>query len=272
MRRKKAAPRVGVKLGSVRARPVAGRPAVGLGNATGPERAAGSGNAGVPRDPARERLLEVAHELFSARGVDSVTVRELAEAAKVNVAGVNYYFGSKDGLLLVLFRREAKVLVEQRMKRLGEAECCEGPLTLRLELFVRALLEPVLRWCLQPRVRTLYVPTLQRAATRSHGDLQVIMERESENLQPFVAALGRMLPEIPPEEVYWRLHFLLGLEHSLIGDLPRLEQLSKGLCETTDIDRIISRIVAFALHGLVPETTASTVAAGRKVSPRSTIE
>jgi MFS family permease len=43
--------------------------------------------------------------------------------------------------LLVLFRREAKVLVEQRLARLLEAEACTGPLAQRLDLFVRALLE-----------------------------------------------------------------------------------------------------------------------------------
>ncbi len=209
------------------------------------------------RDPARERLLEVAQDLFALHGVEAVTVRALAEAAAVNVAAVNYYFGSKDGLLLVLFRREAKVLVEQRMARLHDAEACVGHLAERLELFVRALLEPVLRWCLQPHVRTLYVPTVLRAAaTPGHSELSAITERESQDLQPFAAALGRMLPELTPAEIYWRLHYLLGLEHSLIGDLPRLKQLSKGLCDTTDVDAIVARTLAFALHGLLPQAAA----------------
>jgi AcrR family transcriptional regulator len=232
--------------------PESDKPARKRPSTTAGEGTARAKGAATPRDPARERLLEVALGLFSERGVDTVTVRELAEAAEVNVAAVNYYFGSKDGLLLVLFRREAKLLVEQRQARLREAEACEGPLALQLELFVRALLEPVLRWCLQPHVRSLYVPTLLRAATRSQSELHSIMERESEALQPFAAALGRMLPALPAQEVYWRLHYLLGLEHSLISDLPRLKQLSNGLCDTADVDGIVARTVAFALNGLVP--------------------
>lgn len=224
------------------------------------------------RDPARERLLEVGQALFAQHGVDAVTVRALAEAAEVNVAAVNYYFGSKDGLLLVLFRREAKALVEQRMLRLRDAEACDGPLAQRLELFVRALLEPVLRWCLQPHVRTLYVPTVLRAAaTPGHGELAAITERESRDLQPFAAALRVMLPALSLEEIYWRLHYLLGLEHSLIGDLPRLKQLSGGVCDTTDIERIVARTLAFALHGLLPEAAARPPSAtgrrGQRTSP-----
>jgi len=207
------------------------------------------------RDAARERLLEVAAELFGQHGVDAVSVRALAEAAEVNVAAVNYYFGSKDGLLLVLFRREAKVLIAQRMEKLREAEAFEGPLPQRLELFVRALLEPVLRWCLQAHVRTLYVPTVLRAAaTPDNSELSAISERESQDLQPFAAALSRMLPALSAEEIYWRIHYLLGLEHSLISDLPRLKQISNGLCDTSNVDAIVARTLAFALHGLVPDS------------------
>lgn len=225
--------------------------------------------AGAPRDPARERLLEVAKELFATQGVDAVTVRHLADAAAVNVAAVNYYFGSKDGLLLVLFRREAKVLVEQRRQKLLEFEGCRGPVTERLELLVRALIEPVLRWCIRPEVRSLYVPTLLRAALKGQSELRAITERESQDLQPFASALSGLLPELPRDEVYWRLHYVLALEHSLISGLPRLDQLSNGLCDTTDIDAIVDRTVRFALRGLAPEAatsppTARVARAGRR--------
>jgi AcrR family transcriptional regulator len=46
----------------------------------------------------RQRLLETASKLFSQRGFNNVTVREICAAARANVAGVNYYFGDKFGL------------------------------------------------------------------------------------------------------------------------------------------------------------------------------
>lgn len=202
------------------------------------------------RDPARERILEVAQELFATRGFDAVSVRELAQAAEVNLAAVNYYFGSKDGLLLVLFRREAKVLVERRLALLREAEAEGGPLAVQLDKWVRALIAPLLSWCLQPSVRSLYVPTLQRMATHDHPEMQAMAERESQDLQPFAAALARLLPDLPTEEVYWRLHYVLGLEHSLLSGLPRLHQLCGGVCDTADIQRMIERTVAFAVRAL----------------------
>src|SRR5438552_4171288 len=52
----------------------------------------------------RKRLLVAAEELFAERGLVSVSVRDLAERAKANIAAVNYYFGSKENLYLETMR------------------------------------------------------------------------------------------------------------------------------------------------------------------------
>ena len=49
-------------------------------------------------DPARERLLSVGRELFSSRGFDGVSVRELTTEAKANLGAITYHFGSKEAL------------------------------------------------------------------------------------------------------------------------------------------------------------------------------
>ncbi len=54
---------------------------------------------------ARERIIETAENLFAENGFDSTTLRELTEEAKVNLASVNYHFGSKEGLSRELMER-----------------------------------------------------------------------------------------------------------------------------------------------------------------------
>lgn len=54
----------------------------------------------------RERLLEVATELFAVRGFAGVSVRDLAGGAGANVATVSYHFGGKEGLYREVVRRE----------------------------------------------------------------------------------------------------------------------------------------------------------------------
>ena len=44
------------------------------------------------------KILQVAHKLFADKGKNGVAVREIAKAADVNVAAINYHFGNKDSL------------------------------------------------------------------------------------------------------------------------------------------------------------------------------
>lgn len=48
----------------------------------------------------RDRLLEVAGPVFSEKGFEKATVREICQKADVNLASVNYYFGDKEQLYL----------------------------------------------------------------------------------------------------------------------------------------------------------------------------
>ena len=47
----------------------------------------------------REHILVVAEELFGEKGFDGTSVRDIAQAAGVNLAMISYYFGSKEKLL-----------------------------------------------------------------------------------------------------------------------------------------------------------------------------
>jgi AcrR family transcriptional regulator len=50
------------------------------------------------------QILRKAEELFSTKGYEATTVRDIAEAAGVNLAMISYYFGSKEKLLEALFK------------------------------------------------------------------------------------------------------------------------------------------------------------------------
>jgi AcrR family transcriptional regulator len=56
---------------------------------------------------AREKILDAAEELFAGHGFDNTSVRQLALKAKVNVAMISYYFGSKEKLLEALIEDRA---------------------------------------------------------------------------------------------------------------------------------------------------------------------
>jgi len=84
------------------------------------------------RKSPREHLKMVARRLFAERGVDGVTVREIAEAAgQKNHASVKYHFGSKDELVHEILREGAIIIDERRNRLLNELEANGGPTTVR---------------------------------------------------------------------------------------------------------------------------------------------
>jgi AcrR family transcriptional regulator len=90
---------------SARKRPGKGRP----------RRAAGDERA-IP-----DALLAAADECIADERTSNVPVRRIAEKAGVNQAMINYYFNSKDGLLLALF--EANFLPLVKKLRAFEKQC-----------------------------------------------------------------------------------------------------------------------------------------------------
>src|SRR5690606_41511468 len=49
---------------------------------------------------ARQRLLQVALELFGAQGFQATTTRQIAETAEQTLPAIRYYFGNKEGLYI----------------------------------------------------------------------------------------------------------------------------------------------------------------------------
>jgi AcrR family transcriptional regulator len=52
----------------------------------------------------KDRILDEAEALFAEKGFHAVTVREITQAARCNLAAVNYHFGNKQNLYLEVFR------------------------------------------------------------------------------------------------------------------------------------------------------------------------
>ena len=67
----------------------------------------------------KKHILEAAEGLFAKKGFEAATVRDIAEAAGVNLAMISYYFGSKEKMMESLFHERMdsmKLKVELLLK------------------------------------------------------------------------------------------------------------------------------------------------------------
>ena len=79
------------------------------------------------QSPSVERLKKEAQRLFACRGIDGVTVRDIANAAdQKNPAAVGYHFGSKEALIRELIIDGAKIIDDRRNAKLDALEADGG--------------------------------------------------------------------------------------------------------------------------------------------------
>src|SRR6478736_3259068 len=85
----------------------------------------------------KTRILDVAEGLFVEHGFEATSLRQLTAAAGVNLAAVNYHFGSKEELFQAVLTRRLDPMNQERIERLDrlEREATVRPLTCERVLF-----------------------------------------------------------------------------------------------------------------------------------------
>jgi AcrR family transcriptional regulator len=218
----------------------------------------------MPSDQTRTAILAAAERLYAERGFGDVTLRDIVAAADVNLAAVNYHFGSKDELIAELFVTRSLATNRERLAELKAAEDAGGGRA-AIEDILRALVGPTLRGCLGPdRERSTAARFMIRASIESVPPIRRIKNREIDHLRKFAAAMKRSLPERSEVDLYWGLHFALAMAHHTIREGERLTKLSEGSCDLGDVAGIVQRVVAVSVMALTaggaPGKTSKLVA------------
>jgi AcrR family transcriptional regulator len=207
-------------------------------------------------DHTRSAILAAAERLYADRGFGDVTLRDIVAEANVNLAAVNYHFGSKDELIAELFVTRSLALNRERLQELRAVEDRGGG---RAEIadILRALVGPTLRGCLGPEnQRSTAARFMIRVNIESVPPIRRIRNREIDHLRKFIAAMRRSLPGQSDVELFWGLHFALAMAQQTVRDSERLTKLSEGKCDVDDVESIIERVVGVAVMALTIGKTA----------------
>ena len=221
----------------------------------------------MPSEDNRIKILDAAEELFAENGFSATSIRAITSKAGVNLATHNYHFGSKNALVIDVFERRVGPLNKERLRLLSQAEA-EG---LTLEKVLAAFLGPAIRLARESGTGAeKFMKLMGRAHSESGGFRRAIIPKLfSEIFFRFERALRQVTPGLPPVELLWRIHFLVGamahtMAHAL--DLSHLEisrlsgsQLADSVIESGDetqsVEEILSRLIVFAAAGLRAEVS-----------------
>lgn len=161
----------------------------------------------------KDRILDTAERLFSQLGYHSTSLRAITGEAGVNLAAVNYHFGSKESLLEAVIERRLTPLNKTRMEMLStvraEAERRAKPPAVKD--IMHAFIEPTLRFRESGPGTEHFIAILGRAVVEPDD---TVKKRFLKLMNPFIElmldSLSRALPELSADALVNRFHFTIG--------------------------------------------------------------
>ncbi|WP_337187086.1 TetR family transcriptional regulator [Phenylobacterium sp.] len=198
----------------------------------------------------RESILDAAEALFSRHGFYGVTVRQVAAEAGVDTALIHYYFGAKRELFESVFARRAGILNTARLDALRTyAETHAGRLSAEgiIEAFIDPLIQRALTndegWRNYFRLVALVNNTPAWGGETMHRFFDPVVQK-------LIDTLALALPRAERRDLYWAYQFLTGAMMLTLSETGRIDQLSDGLCRSTDMGAIRERLYAWCAAGL----------------------
>lgn len=160
-----------------------------------------------------DNILDAAETLFAEKGFAETSLRAITSKADVNLAAVNYHFGSKKSLIQAVFARFldpfSDHLLIQLNKKFTTQE--EGPAQLKELLETFAYTIYAMR---TERLKTkdqIFVRLIDLAYSQGEGHLLDFLRKQyGEVFTKYLALFKEACPHVPDDELFWRIHFALG--------------------------------------------------------------
>ncbi|MBE0615681.1 MAG: TetR family transcriptional regulator [Burkholderiales bacterium] len=200
----------------------------------------------------RARILDAAESLFTEHGLEATTLRQITGAAAVNLAAVNYHFGSKEELIREVFRRRLTWLNQRRLLELDSLEKAAGGKPIKPSQILEVFFGVALKLAADSKgggrsFMRLLGQTYRKPPEFVRGFLA---EEYTAVLGRFKAALVKALPGVPGEEILWRFHFMMGAMSYALSGTDALHIVAEDALDDSDAEALYARLMSFMLGGL----------------------
>lgn len=213
----------------------------------------------------QERILLAAERLFAEKGFNASTLRDVTERAGVNLASVNYHFGSKEALFTEMLRRRIEPINERRLILLEEALSASSGEPLSLEELYRVMLEPLTESLMRDGdFDNIFLGIITQSFAEQTDFLQRVHHQFVKQIaERFGQELKRSLnnPELSMEEAAWRMYFSMSTIMGSLVQHRRIHTCFPGIPNPTDVEQFTRYLIRFICGGMQarPETLEATV-------------
>lgn len=207
--------------------------------------------------PVREtqtRILDAAEELFLQHGFEGASMRMLTARAGVNLAAINYHFGSKDALIEAVLRRRLDPMNANRITALDRLEEQAASQPVEPEAIIGAFVGTSLRMIEDARGGGRnFIRLLGRTYTDPDKKIRALIgQLYAPAMERYKTAFARALPDLPGDELVWRMHFMFGTLSYTLAATDTVQLIAGCKPEDRYDARLLeARLTAFLAAGLL---------------------
>lgn len=199
----------------------------------------------------KTKILNAAEVLFADKGFNGTSLREITSQAEVNLAAVNYHFGSKKELIKAVMSRYMNEL-SPRLESALHALCLDEAQPTLIEVF-SAFLEPLLHLnSFKENGTSTFLQLLGRGFTDNQGFLRWFLTTQYPGVfTNFTQAVQKAYPELSKEEMFWRLHFTMGTIVFTMSSSDALIDIAQSdFDRQVDIAGVIKKVIPYVAAGV----------------------
>lgn len=201
----------------------------------------------------KQRILSSAEHHFAREGYHATSLRSITATAKVNLAAVNYHFGSKESLLESVIERRLTPLNKIRLDQLeallqkteqrGDVAGCRD--------ILRTFIEPTLHLRLQGSESKDFVALIGRILAEPGGvAMSIFMHHMEPLMNRLYQALVVSLPDLSHQVLFWRVHFVLGSLSHIMRCHERHAMVPEDVSVDVEVAELVELFLDFAVAGM----------------------
>lgn len=203
----------------------------------------------------KDKIIRTAEILFAEHGFEQTSLRQITSEADVNLASVNYHFGSKKALIQAVMARYQQIFMpalDAELTKLRQQSEGQGQDYSTVDVLA-CITRPLLAL---KDVRSdgpvIYLRLLGYAYSEIQGHLRKFtMTRYGGTVQQFFAMIQAANPDLCSNTLFWRLHFSLGaMLFAQVSDQALREIAASDFGEDAHAEETLAKLLPFVAAGI----------------------
>jgi len=208
---------------------------------------------GMKQGDTKKKILDAAECLFARQGYHATSLRQITGRARVNLASVNYHFGTKKELVKAVIERRLHPLNELREERLRQVEelLDRGGRQVRCRDIMRAFIEPTVHFRSSVAGGSDFITLVGRILVEPDQTARgIFLDLIRPLFTRLSLLLARVLPHLPADVLFCRLVFVLSAMGQGVNALEKCAALAPGLAVPEEPEAIVENLLSFAVGGI----------------------